>query len=73
MNKKDEANNQFNATLKLKFENTSELFFHQANALSALGKNNESIDCYDEAIKIDPNFVLAHNNKGKALSKLEKY
>jgi tetratricopeptide (TPR) repeat protein len=42
-------------------------------ALKNLGKHNEAIECYDKAIKIDPNYALAWNNKDLALYNLGKY
>ena len=34
---------------------------------------NDAISCYDKAIKIDPNFSQAWNNKGLALYDLGRY
>jgi len=42
-------------------------------ALERLGKYDDAIVCYDEAIKIDRNYVEAWNYKGTALQNLEKY
>lgn len=36
------------------------------NALLAQGKNNDAVDAYRQAIKIDPLFPLPHNNLGVA-------
>ena len=41
--------------------------------LSALGRKEEAILCYDEALKIGPKDAHAWVNKGKALSELGRY
>jgi tetratricopeptide (TPR) repeat protein len=38
-----------------------------------LGRYEEAIEAYNEAIKIDPQFAFAWNNKGLALSSLGRY
>jgi len=40
--------------------------------LLALGEDKEAIKCFDEAIKINPNFAGAWHNKGLALRNLGK-
>ena len=42
-------------------------------ALNSQGKYNESIEAYDEAIKLDPKYANAWNNKGNALQNQGKY
>ena len=39
-------------------------------ALRRAGKSAEALQCYDEAIKILPNYPEAHNNRGNALGDL---
>jgi len=39
-------------------------------SLSNLGKHKGAIECYDRAIKIDPNYKEAWNGKGVSLRKL---
>jgi Tfp pilus assembly protein PilF len=41
--------------------------------LDNLGKHNEAIEYFDKAIKIDPNYADAWNNKGVALKNLGKH
>ncbi|PWR74367.1 tetratricopeptide repeat protein [Methanospirillum lacunae] len=41
--------------------------------LSRLGKYDEAIKAYDQALQIDPEYTSAWNNKGVVLSKLGKY
>ena len=43
---------------------------NKGNALSQLGAKKEAIECYDQAIKIDPNDANAYFNIGFALSEL---
>lgn len=40
------------------------------NSLSALGKEQEAIDCYKQALLIDPNYKYAYNGMGATLSDL---
>lgn len=42
-------------------------------ALNDLGKYQEAIKNFDLAIKYDPNFAEAYNNKGVSYKKLGKY
>ena len=42
-------------------------------ALSRLGRYQEAIQCYDEALEIDPRHVNAWANKGAALSRLGRH
>jgi len=46
---------------------------NKGSALYFLGKYDEAIECYDHAIKIDPNNPVVWNNKGLALYHLGKY
>ena len=45
----------------------------QGNVLFNLGRDEESLVCYDKALEIDPNNVNAWNNKGDALFDLGRY
>jgi tetratricopeptide (TPR) repeat protein len=37
------------------------------NALATKGQKDEALACYREAVRIKPDFALAHNNLGKGL------
>jgi len=39
-------------------------WFNKGVSLSALGKQEESIKCYEKAIEINPNLAEAWKNKG---------
>ena len=41
--------------------------------LSKLGKYEEALECYNEAINIDPTNVSAYTEKSWILSRLERY
>jgi tetratricopeptide (TPR) repeat protein len=41
-------------------------------ALDNLGKYEQAIECYDKALEIEPNYILAWYNKGNALGNLGK-
>jgi tetratricopeptide (TPR) repeat protein len=43
------------------------------NVLSHQGNLKEAIEAYDRAIKLDPDFAAAWNNKGVALNNLSKH
>ena len=45
-------------------------WYNKGIALDNLGKYDEAIKAYDEAIKLDPNDAVAWNNKGVALFSL---
>jgi hypothetical protein len=53
--------------------NDSKFWIKEANALSDAGKYEESLQAYDQAIKIDPIDAEAWNNKGVALNKLVRH
>ena len=40
----------------------------KAMLLISQGKYDEAIKAYDEAIRLDPNYAMAWNNKGDALN-----
>jgi tetratricopeptide (TPR) repeat protein len=54
-------------------ENDSKLWIKKANALSDAGRYEESLQTYDQAIKIDPKDAEAWNDKGVALNKLVRH
>lgn len=44
-----------------------ELFINYGNCLNKLGRTLDALDCYENAIQIDPNHPMALGNKGIAL------
>jgi tetratricopeptide (TPR) repeat protein len=55
---------------QLKFIQIIVMLFITKELVYNLGKYNEVIECYDQAIKIDPNYTLAINNKNNLLKKI---
>ena len=51
---------------------SADLDYNIGNSLSALGKHEEAIGCYDEAIRKDPSSGV-YNNKGVSLAALSKH
>jgi hypothetical protein len=51
---------------------SSDAFFNRANALQALGRLDEAIASYDQAIRIKPDFAEAYANRGVALVALTR-
>ncbi|MEA2045640.1 MAG: tetratricopeptide repeat protein [Euryarchaeota archaeon] len=54
-------------------EHTASDWFDKGGALYGLGDYTEAIRCYDEAIRINPQYTDAWNNKGLALGDLGRY
>jgi tetratricopeptide (TPR) repeat protein len=52
---------------------TAEEFFEKGKKVSTVEKADQAIDNYSKAIKIDPKFVKAYNNRGIAYSWKKKY
>jgi tetratricopeptide (TPR) repeat protein len=52
---------------------SAEVWFNKGFALSSLGKHDEAIKAYDDAIRLNPNDASAWNNKGTALYTQGKY
>ncbi|MGU9987630.1 tetratricopeptide repeat protein [Rickettsia sp. R1] len=42
-------------------------------SLASLGRHEEALELYNQAIQIDPNYVEAYNNKGASLAALGRY
>lgn len=52
---------------------TGEEWLEEGIALYKLGKYDEAIECYDEAIEINPEDAVAWKFKGTALYELKRY
>jgi tetratricopeptide (TPR) repeat protein len=52
---------------------TAQDWVTEGNALYNLKHYEEAIATYNEAIRFDPKYALAHNNKGAALNDLKRY
>jgi tetratricopeptide (TPR) repeat protein len=48
-------------------------WFSKGNTLYSLGRMEDAIKAYDQAIALDSQFAAAWSNKGVALSNLDKY
>jgi tetratricopeptide (TPR) repeat protein len=67
----DRAISAYNESIRLAPNNIT--LNHKGLALAALKNYNESIKCYDKAIKFDSNWSAPYNNKGLALAALKNY
>ncbi len=52
---------------------TKEEWIREGNALNGLKRYEEALAAYEQAIRLDPNYVHAYNGKGNALSDLKRY
>jgi tetratricopeptide (TPR) repeat protein len=52
---------------------TKEEWLDEGAALSGLKRYEEALPAYEQAIRLDPNYVFACNNKGNALYGLKRY
>ena len=55
-----------------KTKSAAKAWYNKGNILRELDKHEESIECYDKAIELDPKYDNAWNNKGIAFHKLGK-
>ena len=58
--------------LPKKVQKTKEQWLKEGNALSGLKQYEEALAAYEQAIRIDPNYAAAYNNKGIALNQLNR-
>ena len=49
------------------------MWTNKGNALAKLGKDEETIVCYTQAIRLNPEDFSAWSNKGFVLNKLERH
>ena len=68
----DSSLNFFNESL-IKNPNDVEVLVNKGSALAKLNYLSEAILYYDQAIKIDPDFLPAKNNKANALANSQQY
>ena len=57
----------------MSYEKNAQFFINEGISLYNLKKFNEALECFDEAIKINPQFEDAQSDKGVALGKLDHY
>lgn len=68
-----EAKNYFWQSIKgIRGRPTPNLFVNLANSLNSAGRVIEAIRWLDKALEIDPNFPMAHLNRGSALTALNR-
>ncbi len=53
-------------------QKTKAQWLEEGNTLSNLKRYEEALAAYDQAIRLDPNYAVAYNNKGLALERLGK-
>ena len=54
-------------------QKSAQEWFKEGNALDNLKRYEEAIAAYDQAIRLNPNYAVAYNNKGLALHNLKRY
>nr|HET6901226.1 tetratricopeptide repeat protein [Ktedonobacteraceae bacterium] len=54
-------------------QKSAQEWFKEGYALDELKRYEEAIVAFDQAIRLDPNDVLAYNNKGLVLNNLKRY
>jgi tetratricopeptide (TPR) repeat protein len=55
-----------------KVQKTKEQWLVEGNTLYGLKRNEEAVAAYEQAIRLDPNYAAAYNNKGIALNELKR-
>ena len=71
----DEAIKLFNIALRLEKneKQKAKIYKNKGDALYEMRFYEQSIECYNQSIKLDVNYIEAFNNKGDTLLKLELY
>jgi tetratricopeptide (TPR) repeat protein len=64
----NEINNLRNTEIK-----SAEYYFNQGLSYSDSGNYNQAIFCYAQAIKINPEYVMAYNNRGNVFYRMGDY
>ncbi len=52
---------------------SAQQWFEEGTTFRNLKRYQEALAAYEQAIRLDPNFALAYNNKGNALGNLKRY
>ena len=73
--KKDYKNsiNSYETALKMEVHFTSEQFYNLGSVYAESGQPNKALSCFDSAIRYNPGFGEAYNNRGNTLSGLSRY
>jgi tetratricopeptide (TPR) repeat protein len=54
-------------------EKTADYWVRKGSSLTALGRREEAINCFDQALAIDPREAMTWNNKGVSLYRLDRH
>ncbi len=54
-------------------QKTKEQWLEEGNVLIGITRYQEALTAFEQAIRLDPNFAVVHNNKGWALNRLGRY
>ena len=54
-------------------DDDSDAWFNKGNSLVKLERHEEAIECFDKAIRLNPEDYDAWHNKGSSLAQLERH